>query len=98
MIREIGTSLVATAGAYAGTADPATSKYMAALVKNTPLDPSTLAYASEGMNPGWAFATVCVIGMGGHLSKACGQFLTDRSADMSRREAAKRGEMLEPDA
>lgn len=81
-----------TGGAYAMSGDPYANKYMMKLVEGTGLDPATLQYAQDGMSPLWAFVTIATVGIGPHLGKAASQWIIDRSADRSRREAQDRGD------
>lgn len=84
------TTLVAGAGASGAAVsnmpatDPMTQRMMMELVRNTPLDPTALTYAQEGMNPMWAFVTIVTMGMGPHAAAAARRWMEDRSADKSR--------------
>ena len=93
LIRALLTGTMGAGGAaWASSApavDPTTQRFMNRIIEGTPLDPSTLQYAQEGLDPMWAFASLVVMGMGPHIAAGGRKYLEDRSADKSRRVEAE---------
>ena len=89
MIRALLTGSAGAGGAawasQAPATDPTTQRLMSRIIEGTPLDPTTLQYAQEGLDPMWAFASLVVMGMGPHLAAGGRKYLEDRSSDKSRR-------------
>jgi hypothetical protein len=71
---------------------------MMQLVAGTPLDPAMVEYASSGMDPVWAFATVSIVGMGPTLAKTFGDWVKSRNTRAERMLEAQLGGLIEKDA
>ena len=94
IIRTALTALAGTGGAYAAGSE---QKMMMDLVKGTPLDPQMVEYASNGMDPVWAFVTVATVGMGPTVARTFQDWMGSRNVMAQRQLEAKLGGLVEKD-